>query len=276
MTVTFDTFRPHIEITQHPPSEDSASFYGLLTRMSSNFMSGEGEVRWQHSVQLDQDRTRERHPVVAAYTNELVDGHDAYLAAIARALGNGEAGRPAVVLQIGPESRRELDGLHACSDWVAFLDRFLGVEFFDFPGDVDLERVSRRYLLDYSPEFVEGLGHRLLVTTAHREEVTEILGRAMSELGLGAIEESVGDVLHHLKTISGRLALRVVGDTSRAREAASLGIVAAYLRSRGELEDAILVPVDAHPELFGVHARPAGERRATDVISSGLGLVGAG
>jgi DNA phosphorothioation-dependent restriction protein DptH len=268
LTVAFDAFRPRIEVVPRTPAEDSASFYGLLTRMSSSFTPGEGEVRWQHSVQLSPDRARERHPVVAGYTNELVDGHDAYLAAIGRALGRDEDGRSAVVLAIGPESRQTLDGLHACSDWVAFLDRFLGVDFFDYPRDVDLERVSRRYLLDYSPEFVEGLGHRLLVTTAHREEVAEILGRAMSELGLAAIEESVGDVLHHLKTISGRLALRVVGDTARAREAASLGIVAAYLRSRGELDEAILVPVDAHPELFGVHARPAGgtPRQRCDLI----------
>ena len=71
------------------------------------------------------------------------------------------------------------------------------------------------------------------------------------------IEESVGEVLRHLKTISGRLALRVVGDTSRAREAVSLGVVAAYLRARGELDDAILIPVDAHPEIFGLWARRA-------------------
>ena len=268
LTIAFDAFRPRIEIMQQTQSEDSSSFYGLLTRMSSSFIAGEGDVRWQHSVHLSPDRTRERHPVVAAYTNELIDGQDAFLGAVGNVAGGGAHGRPAVVLEIDPESRSVLDGLHASSDWVAFLDRFLGVEFFDYPRDVDLERVSRRYLLDYSPEFVEGLGHRLLVTTAHREEVAEILGRAMTELGLGAIEDSVGDVLHHLKTISGRLALRVVGDTSRAREAASLGIVAAYLRSRGELEDAILVPVDAHPELFGVHARPAGgtARQRCDLI----------
>ena len=96
-----------------------------------------------------------------------------------------------------------------------------------------------------------------MVTTAQRGEVVSVLSKAMHELGFGLVEESVGDVLEHLKTVSGRLALRVIGDDSHAREAVSLGVVAAYLRARGDLSDAILIPVDSHPELFGVAARRA-------------------
>ena len=62
-------------------------------------------------------------------------------------------------------------------------------------------------------------------------------------------------LLNGAKTISGRLALRVLGDDARAREAVSLGVVAAYLRARGELDDSILIPVDSHPELFAPRAR---------------------
>ena len=43
----------------------------------------------------------------------------------------------------------------------------------------------------------------------------------------------------------------------RLSDLPSLGVVAAYLRARGELHDAILVPVDAHPEMFGLWARRA-------------------
>ena len=35
------------------------------------------------------------------------------------------------------------------------------------------------------------MGHRMLVTTTHREEVEEILARAMRELGFKEIEDSV-------------------------------------------------------------------------------------
>src|SRR5439155_23117077 len=124
-----------------------------------------------------------------------------------------------------------LDRLHHISDWVITLDRYLGVEYFDDPSAPDLARVSRTYLLDYAPESLEAIGHRMRVTTSQRDEVEAILTRAMVDLGFEMVEESVGEVLAHLKTISGRLALRVVGDEARAREAVSLGVVAAYLRS---------------------------------------------
>jgi hypothetical protein len=256
ITMAFDTFRPKLEAAG-AEERDSASFFGLLMRMLPSFETGDGNARWEYRLALPEDVTRERHPVTPGYTNDLVDSHRAWLQNVAQltiAAGADDT-MPALVAHVGPEERAQIDTLHARSDWVIFLDRFLGVDLFDYPRDPDLERVSRRYLLDYTPEFLEGLGHRMVVTTAHRDEVSEILGQAMSELGFAAVEESVGEVLQHLKTISGRLALRVVGDSSRAREAVSLGVVAAYLRARGELDDSILIPVDAHPEIFGVHAR---------------------
>jgi len=45
------------------------------------------------------------------------------------------------------------------------LDRFIGIDLFDDPGDQSLATAARKYLLDYAPEFIEGLGHRLIVTT---------------------------------------------------------------------------------------------------------------
>ena len=125
-----------------------------------------------------------------------------------------------------------------------------------------MARVARTYLLDYGPEFLEGLGHRLMVTTSQRAEVVSILTKAMRELGFGLVEQSVGDVLSYLKMVSGRLALRVVGNDAHAREAVSLGVVAAYLRANGQLDNAILVPVDSHPELFGPAARRGKEPRS--------------
>jgi hypothetical protein len=256
LTIAIDQLIPSVRPVKPPDVEDSASFYGLLVRLLPSFSSDEGGSLWQHRLSLPAHAPRERHPVFGPYTNELVDSQREYLNAVARLFDASAAGRmPAVTVELSAEDRVRIDTLHHLSDWVITLDRFFGVEFYDDPGDANLSGVARKYLLDYAPEFLEGLGHRMLVTTTHREEVEEILGRAMRELGFGLVEESVGEVLNHLKTISGRLALRILGDDARAREAVSLGVVAAYLRARGELEDAILVPVDAHPELFGAAAR---------------------
>lgn len=256
LSLAIDQLVPTIQPVEQSEHEDSSSFYGLLVRLLPHFTSSDSGSVWQHSLSFPPQAPRERHPQFGPYTNDLVDSHRDYLKCITPLLDSSPDNYlPAVVAELSPEDRVSIDEIHHLSDWVITLDRFFGVEFYDDPGDPNLSRVARKYLLDYAPEFLEGLGHRMLVTTSHREEVEEILARAMHELGFGMVEESVGEVLEQLKTISGRLALRVLGDDARAREAVSLGVVAAYLRARGELDDSILIPVDSHPELFAPRAR---------------------
>lgn len=271
IAVVTDQLMPRVEAIKDITAEDSISLYGLLVRLLPRFESSEGGARWKHILNLPENAPRERHPVFGPYTNDLVDTQRVYLEGVVRLIAPTRASgsMPGLQVELSPEDRLRLDGVHHLSDWVITLDRFFGVEFYDDPGDPNLSRVARKYLLDYAPEFLEGLGHRMLVTTAHREEVEEILARAMRELGFGLVEESVGEVLHHLKTISGRLALRVLGDDAKAREVVSLGVVAAYLRTRGELDDSILIPVDSHPELFG----PQGRKRPGSTPQSRCDLI---
>jgi DNA phosphorothioation-dependent restriction protein DptH len=123
--------------------------------------------------------------------------------------------------------------------------------------------------LDYSPEFAEGLGHRLLVTTTWRDEIGVLLARAMNELGFLAIDQSVRQLLHHLKMISGRLALQALDSNTTAASAVGLGAVSALLQSRGRLRQAVLLPVDLHPRLFskqGYGSLAVGERRCDLVL----------
>ena len=115
-----------------------------------------------------------------------------------------------------------------------------------------------RYLLDYAPDFLEGLGKKLTVTTVHDGEVRRILGEAMRKLGIAQDSESVSRVLSRLMGVSGRLALRLLRDTTLAVEAVSLAAVMAHLERRDQFDGRIVVPVDAHPEIFGV---PCPQRR---------------
>ena len=125
--------------------------------------------------------------------------------------------------------------------------------------------VGGPYVLDYAPDFLEGLGPRLTVTTTHRGEVERLLADAMDELDLATVDRSVRVVLDHLQVVSGRLALRLVGRTSLATEAVSLAAVVAHLRRRGGLDGAVVVPVDAHQEVFGATA-PSAMGRRCDVL----------
>ncbi len=251
LSLVMDRLQPTVRLVDDDARGSSCSLFGLMVRMLPRFASGPDGVRWEHRLQPVVESSTARHPN-KAYTPALAHLHSSILAAVGRVLEPTlKKGTPAVVVDLPVSESRLIDAVHSLSDWVITLDRFFGVEFYDAPSDPSLSAVAQKYLLDYAPEFLDGMGHRMLVTTTHREEVEEILARAMRELGFKEIEDSVGKVLRHLKTISGRLALRVLGDEGRAREAVSLGVVAAYLESQGELNDAILVPVDSHPELFG-------------------------
>lgn len=270
VSLIMDRLRPEVVSMSDDATGNSCSLGGLLVRMLPGFEAGSDGVRWQHRFRLAIDAHTARHPTNKAFTPALVNTHQSVLSGLGRLLDGGSSERiPAVAVTVASDERKYLDAVHDLSDWVITLDRFFGVEFYDAPSDPGLAEVAQKYLLDYAPEFLDGLGHRMLVTTTHREEVEEILARAMTELGFQHIEDSVGRVLRYLKTISGRLALRVLGDDGRAREAVSLGVVAAYLEKSGELSDSILVPIDAHPELFG----PVARKRTSQASASRCDLL---
>jgi len=252
LSMVVDRLRPELVPVEEGAHGDSCSLYGLLLRLVSSFRVDEIAAEWHHRFVLPEGSPNQRHPAYRSKPAALVDLQRAWLRGIGRLITAKQSPvLPSVRVRLSSEEHRRLDAIHEISDWVITLDRFFGVDFFDTAGEVSGGTAARKYLLDYAPEFLDGLGHRMLVTTTHREEVEEILRRAMEELGFRQVEDSVGQVLNHLKTVSGRLALRVLGDEGRAREAVSLGIVVAWLKARGELGDAILIPVDAHPELFG-------------------------
>lgn len=276
LTLLFDRLRPVVAAGDAPAGVDSSSFYGLLTSLVSEFELS-GGARWRHWLAFPDDATREKHPAHGPYTSNLVEVQRLYGAALARRLGL-DGSTLALDASLPGDDIMRLTAVHDSSDWVMTVDRFLGVELYDAPRHAHGRELARTYLIDHSPEFLDGIGHRLVVSTTQRGEVEEILDRAMGDLGFATLEDSVGQVLDHLKTVSGRLALRVVGDENRAREAVSLGVVVALLRARGQLENTVVVPVDAHPEIFGVAARrPAGgPRRRCDLIlfrAHGRGLA---
>lgn len=254
LALLIDEARPSLSSCEAITDSDSVSVYGLLTRVASDFQSTESTARWVHQIALPAGASRERHPIVPGYTADLVDTHRLLLDGVRRVLFPGATpdSQPSLTVELSYEERNRLDRVHHSADWVILLDRFIGIDLFDDPADQYLATSARKYLLDYAPEFIEGLGHRLVVTTAWREEVEDILALAMKDLGFSAVEESVSEALHALKSVSGRLALRMIHDNTRAREAAGLGAVVAWLKSTGELSNSVLLPVDAHPEIFSV------------------------
>lgn len=229
-------------------SEDAERVPSLQELMTSThtFRVGNGsDTTWTTTPSL---RSRQDSQV------DIAAAHRAHQAAISRLLGSS-SGFPAISVTLQASDIARLRSLHSRADWIITVDRFLGLDLYEDSADAGL---GSSYILDYAPEFVEGLAERLTVTTGHRGELLRVLEQAMTQLGLARFGSETL-VLNNLTMVSGRLALRLLGSDSKAREAVSLAALMAYLQKRGELDGHIMIPVDAHPEIFGTFLRSEGE-----------------
>lgn len=251
-----DSQAAHLALMQEPgvvgigyaaASERRPSFRDLLVPLVTRSTSVEGELVWSTVPSTG-----------GGNESVITQTHRAHQRAIGRYAGMADQ-VPSVLVSLDDEAQAQIRSAHRRADWVIGLDRFVGVNLFEVG-------LADPYVLDYAPDFVEGIGDRLTVTTTHREEVEYLLRGAMGELGLEAVDSSVGNVLQTLATVSGRLALRLLENSTQAREAVSLAALMGHLRERGELENTIVVPVDAHPEIFGAAARDEGNARRCDLL----------
>ncbi|MBI4499125.1 MAG: ATP-binding protein [Chloroflexi bacterium] len=267
VAVAADLSRPSVQaVVEETPDSmlGSLSLYGLVARFISASATDDSAVRWTYRIVPT--GTVDKHPAGPRFGDTLIDTQTAMLRACGRLVDPKSQGSivPALAVRLDREQAAFLETLHQLTDWVITMDRFFGIEYFDSPNIGPLEEASRKYLIDYSPEFIEGLGHRMVVTTVWREEVLAVLRRAMGELGFATVDRSVGQLLQYLKTVSGRLALQAMGHQTSAAAAVSLGAVTAWLQAGKRLSQVILVPIDAHRELFwpgGTGPISEGERR---------------
>jgi len=253
--VSRSSIRAYPELAEEAGS-GSISLYGLIVRFVSSLHAGKDGPTWRYHINVPPlgktPSKADEHPEEARLGSTLIGLHRAVLAASGCLLSPGAAAPafPCLEVTIDSGTIDLLEEVHTHADWVVTVDRFFGIDYYDSPHDATLSRLARKYLIDYTPEFLDGLGHRSIVTTAWRDEVSMILRRAMTELGFAAVETSVRQLLHYLKTVSGRLALEAMGHNSSGTAAVSLAAVTAWLQKRGRLAHGFLVPVDAHRNLF--------------------------
>jgi len=225
------------------PKGLSATLRGLLTPITSSKWEHEEQIGFFTKPALETKNTKKK--------SELVLGHAALLSSLSRYLfgSNNPAG---LELQVDPSTLDRLRAAHSRADWVLTLDRNIGLSLYeDLVGDA----LGGAYVLDYAPDFIDGLGDRLTVTTTRKDELERVISGAMTKLGLK--NEGIGapELLRTLASVSGRLALRLLGDDTSAVEALGLAATISHLSQNGSLKDTVLIPVDAHLDIFGSHAR---------------------
>lgn len=176
-------------------------------------------------------------------------------AAVALGQAVGSDIGPVLALQLDAANQGLLRQVHETSDRVITIDRHLGVDFFDTPSAGE----EAGFLLDFAPEFLQEERQRIVLTTRNTQEIGGVLAPMLQGYGINLRRGDEVMVLEGLRSLSGRLALRLEGSTTRAKEVVGLLFARWLMEEIGALENRVVIPLDAHRSWF--HG-PGPQRRA--------------
>lgn len=255
LSLLFDVFpAEEVAARKADPRHATAFVHGLVQEFSTEYHEDELTVAW---------RRLPRHGVAkpiedAEELSDLLGSLAAAMSSATATIATGQSGvdlRPVVSLALGPDDRALLHQVHEVSDWVFTLDRNLGIEFFDHGGHA----TRPDYLIDHSPDMASTLGHRLVITSRSVAELEALLRPVLEQYGLQAEGRHAVVLLDQLRSLSGRLALKLISSPTQRAEALGLALSRLYLEHQGVFENQIVVPLDAHLDLYRVLKQQADE-----------------
>ena len=269
LAVAFDTFESRVEIDTGAAPAAPFRAFGLLSFFERGFEAAP-TPSWRSVV--PRSGGGEKHPSERGHTDRLDRLGRKIEDAVARHVAAGagepiqrtgwrwpwaasattsdaERGAPVLRAAILPEKADSIRELHRLCDWVVTLDRNAGIEYFDSPRDNP--DIYEAYVIDCVPER-EDLGCLQLITsTSNVEEVHDLLDGALVRMGLSRTRRNAEFLLEHLKSLSGRLAIRLTGNVPPTSELIALAIAHANCRRASDndacwapLDRGFLVPVD--------------------------------
>ncbi|GCB46459.1 ATP-binding protein [Streptomyces sp. NL15-2K] len=219
--------------------------HGLVQEMSGDYQEDDDNVEWTR---------RPRHGVTAPVpgaetTGDLLAALPRTLSAalVAASAGEHRPGMlPQITVRLDPDDRALLHDVHRISDWVVTVDRTLGAEYFDHG-----RRGRTEYVIDHTTTSHSGLGHQIVVSSRSLDEMRALLGPVLADRSLDIPERHIRTFFDQLRELSGSLVFKLaaLGENQRT-EVLGLALARRYLGARDALRDQILVPLDAHPELY--------------------------
>jgi hypothetical protein len=275
LSFMFDVFpAEHVSVTRSSIDEACSPVHGLIQDFETQYREEESVVTWSR-------RPRHGQATPLPGNDELSDLLASLSGAMSSAtatVATGQIGvdlRPVVTLALSAEDRALLHQLHEVSDWVLTLDRNLGIEYFDHGG-----RSQRPdYLIDHSPEGMGLSGHRLVVTSRSVAELEAMIRPVLKAYNLDAEGRHAVAVVDQLRQLSGRMALKLISSSNQRAEALGLALSRMYLEHQGVFANQIVIPLDAHLNLYQalkLHADEAGNEvsfRRTDLALFDLNVA---
>ncbi len=245
LTLLFDVFPPQ-EIGAAPPlgTQPFVPLSGLVQEFVTRFRDDETGTSW-----VRQPRFGQPAPNDESEAGQLLCELSKIFAAASVAVAQGGAAAesyPTITLELNSEQRSLIHAVHETSDWVFTVDRNMGIEFFDHAGKKD----RPDYLIDYVPSTTPGLGHRLIISSRSISELESMLRPVLEQYGIGGKSIDALAILDQLRSLSGRIALKLVSSSTSKAEVLGLALARLFLQSNGALRNQIVIPLDSHIELF--------------------------
>jgi hypothetical protein len=176
---------------------------------------------------------------------------------------------PVVALRLDGESSALVRLVHEYSDWVLTIDRNLGLDYFDSPSAPE----HSGYLLDYAPEYLQEDRQRIMLTTASTVELNGIVRPGIEKFGLSFPAGGETAILETLRSLSGRLALRLLSSETTCAEVIGLLLARWLMEQSGILQSRIVIPLDAHRSWFRAESPEDGSGRRADLLLVGFDYV---
>lgn len=246
LSFLFDLFpAEEIRAVDVQDSDDCSFVHGLVQPFEVTYLEDEQSITWLrrplHGVAQPLDGAEALSDLMGGISRAV----SVAVATVARSQYLPNA-RPVVALSLSADERAMLHQVHEVSDWVLTIDRNLGIEFFDH------RRHSTRpdYLIDHSPDMANAMSHRLAITSRSVAELESLLVPILGEYGLPNTGRHALVMLDQLRSLSGRLALKLLSSSSQRAEAMGLALSRLFLEHQGVFQNQVVVPLDAHLELY--------------------------
>jgi len=258
LAVAFDAFESRVcGETEAAEKRTRPHFaYGLLSFFDRQYTGGKTHV-WHSHHHVGEEG--EKHPADRHHTERLFRLVQAIDKCVSKNIGG--MGGLSLKTEITPETTRELQELHHLCDWVITMDRIGGMEYFDSPRND--RKLYDTYVIDCVPEREDLGSMRLVTSTSCMDEVRRLLNKTLDQMGLSQSPRNAEFLMSNLKALSGRLAIRLAGQTVQTSELVALALSRAYaFQADGNhkcwpsLRDGCFIPMDDVRDLLP----PAGKR----------------
>jgi hypothetical protein len=266
ISVLLDVF-PAEELSIAEKPMGVTPLHGLIQDFNTEFVDDDSGTYWNKRPVVGRSLNSDSQAACFDLLSSL-SRHICFATAAVAASGASFKSVPVVTLGLDVAQRELIYEVHQISDWVFTIDRNMGIEFFDHGG-----RKNRPdYLIDYVPGASSQATHNLIISSRSSDELEAMLKPVLLGHGLSADGEQSVQILATLRSLSGQLALKLISAPTQQAEALGLALARLYLEYQGALSNQVIVPLDAHTDLYRSNGETDDVNDAISLQRTDLGL----